>query len=91
MQTKYQIEINVREAGTGEVVERWGSTAEWDTWSAASAVAKVLAKTNTAIEGAFEAGDDDAEAARVAKARELHGARVSYRQRMNRPWLNLPW
>jgi hypothetical protein len=84
MQTKYQIEINVREADTGEVVERWGSTTEWDTWSAASAVAKVLAKTNTAIEGVFEA--DDGEAARIAKARELHGKRIAYRNRMNRSW-----
>ncbi len=85
MSDKYRIEINVIDI-TGEVVERWGSTCEWDTWSAASAVAKVLAKTNEAIEGAFEAGDADDERARMKAAREQHGDRVEYRQLVNRPW-----
>lgn len=83
MKTKYQIEINVCEVDTGEVVERWGSASphvcEFDDAGRAHDFAFALAKVAAAF-GDIEPGDP------TKRAREQHGERLAFRAIMNRPW-----
>lgn len=78
MQTKYQIEINVREADTGGVVAGLHA-GEFDDEGRAHDFAFALAKAAAAF-GNIEPDDP------MKRARELHGVRIAYRNLMNRPW-----